>query len=145
MLLVTFLGCMSLQVGGDHRSIETDTEEGVVRQTGTVTLGGDQPQTVYYAIPYNTPPNLTIKDEWPRGNWQLVEQKCDHFIIRRNPLSLGSPLELTWTAKGLKVPPPAAPVVVAPASTTVPATAGSAAPPEPPLPPVPIPVAPGGQ
>jgi hypothetical protein len=144
LLLITFLGCMSLQVGGDHRPMEIDSEEGVVRQSGTVTLRGDQPQTVYYPIPYISPPNLTIKDEWPHERWQLVDQKADHFSIRREPLSLGPPLEITWTAKGLKGPP-AAPVVVLPKGTPGPTPAEPAAPAEPNLPPVPVPVTPNGQ
>jgi hypothetical protein len=41
---------------------------------------------------------------------QIVEQRPDHFRVKN---TMSSPHELTWTARGLKGPPP---VVVVPAA-----------------------------
>jgi hypothetical protein len=126
LLLALFLGCMSLQIGG-RRSVEVPVGDGLIEQTGTVTLTGHEAQKVYYPIPYVSTPNLTLCDKWPCGHWEIIDQQWDHFTVRRSGHSWGSPLELTWTAKGLKGPPPPAPVAVLPAER---------------LPPKPIPVAP---
>jgi hypothetical protein len=141
LLLATFIGCMSLEVSEPHSSITRSTE-GVITQTGTVTVSGHKPETVFYPIPYISTPNLQIEDEWPHEHWELVEQKWDHFTVRRDRNPWSSPLKLSWTAKGVKGPPPPAPVVVAPAVKRLPE------PPPPPadaLPAVPVPVVPPGQ
>jgi hypothetical protein len=130
-LLALFLGCMSMNVGNVLTS-----DEGVLTQSGEVTLNGHKPRTVYYPIPYISTPNLALKDFWDHDDWELVEQHWDHFTVVRKKSSWGSAIELKWTAKGLRGPPPAAPVVVAPPAER-PALVQPA---EPTLPPRPIPV-----
>src|SRR4051812_17012087 len=87
------LGCMSLNIGGGPQTVEKPAEDGLIAQNGTVPLGGDEPQTVYYPIPYVSTPNLTLECEWPFVKWQLVEQKWDHFTVRRDPGTWGSPVK----------------------------------------------------
>jgi hypothetical protein len=113
VLLAMFLGCMSLEIGSAHHSIEQAATDGVVKQTGTVTLEGHQPQTVYYPIPYISTPNLSLRNSFGLTDWEILEQQWDHFTLRRSPHVVGLPLEVKWTARGLKGPPPPAPVVVA--------------------------------
>jgi hypothetical protein len=107
VLLTLFLGCMSLNIGQLHPS-----EDGVLTQSGTLTYHGSKPQTVYYPIPYASTPNLTLKDSWKEDDWEIIDQQSDHFTVRRKDFARGSTPELTWTAKGLRGPPPAPPVVV---------------------------------
>ncbi len=94
-LLATFFGCMSLEIGRPRTVIEAPAADGVIEQTGTVTLHHEKAQTVYYPVPYAGTPNLTISNSSPFDEWELVEQKCDHFTVRRGPQ--GSPFarELT--------------------------------------------------
>jgi hypothetical protein len=113
---------------------------GVITQSGAASLHGRRPQTIYYPIPYASTPNLTLEnaedEDEDEDEWEILEQQWDHFTVRRK----GSPVELKWTAKGLKGPPPAVPVVAAPVSSP-PLTPPRPAPVEGPnLPPRPIPV-----
>jgi hypothetical protein len=135
-LLALFLGCMSMNVGN-----VLTTEDGVLTQSGEVTLNGHKPCTVYYPIPYISTPNLALKDFWDHDDWEIGEQHWDHFSVVRKKSSWGSAIELKWTAKGLRGPPPAAPVVVAPAAES-PAPVRPVPVPraEPALPPRPVPV-----
>jgi hypothetical protein len=138
LLLALFLGCMSMNVGN-----VVTTEDGVLTQSGEVALNGHKPRTVYYPIPYISTPNLAIKDFWDHDDWEIVEQHWDHFTVVRKKSSWGSAIELTWTAKGLRGPPPAAPVVV-PAAESPPLVRNMPHV-EPALPPRPVPVEQAGK
>jgi hypothetical protein len=95
-----------------------------------------EPITVYYPVPYASPPNLEIHDSF--HNCRILEQRADGFrIVQDNPV-----LTFTWTARGVKSAPAAQPV--APASVAV-LPAAPASVPAPVLPPPsnePVPVIP---
>jgi hypothetical protein len=58
---------------------------------------------VFYAVPFQAPPNLQI--EAPDGiNWNFVklkEQKADRFVVQYS-WGMGSPIEVRWRAEGVR-------------------------------------------
>jgi hypothetical protein len=103
-------GCICLSFGGCERA-EAD---GVLTQTGKVTCKCESQVTVYYPVPYASPPNLEIHDQ--AKNFSLLEQRADCFRIVQ--VSPGLP-NVDWTARGMR-----APAVIAPptpeASSSIP-------------------------
>ncbi len=101
ILLVIFLGCMSIAIGNR-------TPDGVVLESGTLVQKGEASVPagtqldVYYPIPYAHPPNLELGDYGEEC--QLVEQHEDHFRIHNtHPLSHS----VKWTARGVRAAEPA--------------------------------------
>jgi hypothetical protein len=107
VLLLIFLGCMSLSIG-----CKTEPD-GTVCQEGKVSLHKGQELDVYYPAPYASPPNLELSGDCDKCD--IIEQKADHFRIRCN-----DPCDATphWQARGLRCPPPGTtpPVIVTPSA-----------------------------
>ena len=124
ILILIFLGCMSLSIG-----CKTEAD-GTSGQEGKLSLHHGQEIDVYYPAPYAAPPNLELSGDCDKC--EIIEQKADHFRIRCNDACDATP---HWKARGLRCPPAVTPpsVLVAP----------SAPPPAPPPPtngsPVPLP------
>jgi hypothetical protein len=68
-------------------------------QQGTVTVTHDQKDgvDVYYAVPYVSPPNLTLGNG--TGLVVIVEQKPDHFKLRAADTTIRS--DVSWKAEGV--------------------------------------------
>jgi hypothetical protein len=78
-------------------------QQQLLKQHGTVTVSdNNSPAEVYYPVSYGSPPNLTIAVE-PKGSVLIVEQKADHFKLKKNT-SLNA-VDVQWQAQG---PRPAA-------------------------------------
>jgi len=89
------LGCMSLNFG----SVETRSESSPNAETGTVTLPANQTIEVYYPNPYLATPNLRVENS---GNdCIVVEQKPNYFRIQNRTANAR---EITWKARGEKIP-----------------------------------------
>jgi hypothetical protein len=114
ILVLIFLGCMNLSIGGRTYSTSdaSPPEDGVFAQEGTVHVKSDSDLDIYYPVPYQRPPNLVLKGE--TQTCEIVEQKEDHFRIH-NPR--GFQIDITWKARGLRL-------AQAPATST-PATSAS--------------------
>jgi len=97
LLTAIIVGCMSISFGG--RSCESH-DDNLLEQEGTLRFGPEC-QTVYYPIPYASPPNLTL--DMPFHALEIEEQAPDHFKVRMTGAVLGA---VTWKAKGLRAPPP---------------------------------------
>ena len=99
ILLVIFLGCVSINIGWPLG--ESGTED-VLVQKGTL-HPSDFDQDVFYPIPYASPPNLTIDEPFHR-DVLIVEQEADHFRVRYTkdkPLAI---FGVEWTARGTRAP-----------------------------------------
>ena len=105
-------GCICLSFGGCEHS-EAD---GVLTQTGKVTCKYESQVTVYYPVPYASPPNLEIHDL--ARNFSLLEQRADCFRIVQ--VSPGLP-NVEWTARGMRAPAAIPPSTPEPAPTMPPA------------------------
>jgi hypothetical protein len=107
LILLTgiIVGCMSISFGG--RSSEA-RDDGLLEQEGEVEVKEGMTQTVYYPVPYASPPNLVIDNFF--GNVEIEEQAWDHFRVRGVKVGLA----VEWKAKGLRGPPAPPPIVVAP-------------------------------
>jgi hypothetical protein len=57
---------------------------------------------VYYPITYVRTPNLSISEDWPASGFHLVEQKWDHFTVRRDDVGPACPVKLAWTTRGVR-------------------------------------------
>jgi hypothetical protein len=123
---------MSLQFGGKTEVVRevVPKPDGVYEQSGAVKLPPHQDVTVYYPVPYLSPPNLTVLDT-PRYErpFRVTEQRADRFRAENNS---SEPIMVEWWSKGLRVVPvPFAPVVVpAGAAESLPAAAPLEAPAE---------------
>lgn len=104
-LTCIILGCMSLSFG-EHNTTITH-EDGLLIQEDTIELHGAA-QTVYYPVPYASPPNLVVESTF--HTVVIEEQAADHFRVRCDDL-FGT---VEWKAKGQRIPPPTPPIVVAP-------------------------------
>jgi hypothetical protein len=96
VFLAFALGCMSIQLGGRNEVFQTDELTGL--QTGRVDIPPGAILEIYYPVPYQSPPNLTIETSWQ--DCLIVEQKADHFKVK-NPS--GTAREVTWKARGLRI------------------------------------------
>jgi len=74
----------------------------LLKQQGSVTVGDDNPVEIYYPISYNSPPNLTILAT-PKGSVLIVEQKADHFKIKKNTGLIT--VDVQWQAQGARPAP----------------------------------------
>lgn len=114
------LGCMSFSFGERTeviRSPEPSAVADAAEQRGKVAVPGGEEITVYYPVPYASPPNLVIRD--PGGVCRVVEQKADCFrIVNSASLTMG-PYDVVWTARGVHASPaqpnPAVPPGTSPA------------------------------
>ena len=106
-LLAVILGCMSVSFEGRKNIIQHDDQ--TFSQTGKQEVPPGQELEIYYPVPYAGPPNLVAATTF--SECQVIEQRPDRFRVKN---TTSSPHELTWTARGLKGPPP---VVVVPAAT----------------------------
>jgi hypothetical protein len=95
ILLSIVLGCMSFSFGG--RTELVHDEDGAYTQSGTISIPGNHEQDVYYAVAYQSPPNLTLEDSW--NTCAITGQWPDHFRVS-NPRLFSC--ELTWKARGIK-------------------------------------------
>jgi hypothetical protein len=99
-------GCICLSFGGwgGHESKEScDSEHpstgGAVTQKGNLTFGNGEPVTVYYPVPFASPPNLEIRDQFSKC--RIIEQRADCFKIVQDGPSIPS---VHWTARGVTGP-----------------------------------------
>jgi hypothetical protein len=109
------LGCMSFTFGGRQELVGQFDDPSCFRQGGRLTIQAGHEIDVYYAIPYQSPPNLVLDDEsaGPRlKSCEIREQFPDHFRVR-NPGIF--PVEVAWTARGMRSMPAPPPTVPAPA------------------------------
>jgi hypothetical protein len=106
-------GCIALSFGG----CEHAEASGVLTQSGKVTCKCESQVTVYYPVPYASPPNLEIHDQ--ARNFSLLEQRADCFRIVQ--VSPGLP-NVDWTARGVRSPATIAPSTSDPAPSVPPAT-----------------------
>lgn len=139
LLAVVVLGCMSLNFGG--REVHcTGSPSGVVlgpggvmQQEGKATLRPGELVTVYFPVPYSSPPNLEVTEaSCLRSHVRVMTQEGGSFVVRNDDTAFDRTVH--WTARGVTGQPPAAVVPVSPAAPpTLPA-------PKEALPPVPVPV-----
>ena len=129
-IVVIFVGCMSLQFGGDRReeviSSSTETQvayppgDGPLEQTGLCAVPPENGvQVVYYPIPYISPPNLSISGS--DDQVEIIEQKREYFKVRNKNSFFVK--HFTWKANGVKIlmnPPPPPVVLRPPAEAPVP-------------------------
>jgi hypothetical protein len=118
LLFVGFsLGCMSFSIGGRTQVVpppadSTAREDGVQRGKAFVPAG--QEMTVYYPTPYTSTPNLEFEESDNKRNFQIVDQKPDHFRVKNlSPWSADVP----WKARGIAVTAARATESAAPAPT----------------------------
>jgi hypothetical protein len=104
VLACIILGCMSISFGG-RSSVSLD--DGLLEQEDKLELHNGATQTVFYPVPYGSPPNLVVDSTFHEV--EIEEQAADHFRVRCSDPT-GS---VTWKAKGLRVTSPP-PIVVAP-------------------------------
>jgi hypothetical protein len=100
ILILIFLGCMSLSFGGLSIGCKTEPD-GTVCQEGKVSLHKGHELDVYYPVPYASPPNLELTGDCDKC--EIMEQKADHFRIRCNDSCDATP---NWQARGVRRPPP---------------------------------------
>ena len=115
VLFVAFsLGCMSLSFGGRTEVIAPG--DSPYAQSGAVELPPYEEQIIYYPIPYQSPPNLTVLDS-PRNHrpFRIVDQRGDGFRIKNETEGR---LLVEWSAKGLRVMAGSAAPLVVPADPT---------------------------
>jgi len=111
VFLAFALGCMSIQLGGRNEVIQNDDATGL--QSGRVDVPPGAVLDIYYPVPYQGPPNLTVETFWQ--DCLIVEQKADHFQLK-NPS--GSAREVTWKARGLRMAT-SQPIVTQPPNASV--------------------------
>jgi hypothetical protein len=109
-LCLAFLGCLSLTVDLGPRPADPD---GVVTQTGCVSLRPGETRDVYYAAPFHSIPQFSMSSGWftDSRDISLMDQHPDHFrLFYGNPTPDARPVTIRWTAKGLpatvSLPPP---------------------------------------
>jgi hypothetical protein len=109
-------GCICLSFGGwGHDSGEQceskhHDSDGAVTQKGSLTFGNGEPVTVYYPVPFASPPNLEIRDQF--NKCRIIDQRADCFRIVQDGPSVPS---VHWTARGITTPastPSVTPVVI---------------------------------
>jgi hypothetical protein len=113
-------GCLCLNIGGfgcDHGD-----PDGVTAQKGELNQGHGGPVTVYYPVPYASPPNLELHDPFHRC--KILEQRPDCFVVVMDGPGIPS---VDWTARGVRTPAPTS----APPASTVAATPGQTPEPQP--------------
>jgi hypothetical protein len=117
-----FLGCMSISIGcrtaEEAKSCADDS--GVLTQEGKVPLYVGGRQTIYYPIPYASPPNLELHD--PHHYYDITEQKEGYFILCCSGFTgfWQEAQAVTWKARGVRCPPPAPPASAPPAENAPP-------------------------
>jgi len=109
-LLAVVLGCMNISFEGRRHIVNNDDQ--TYSQTGEMEVPPGQELEVFYPIPFASPPNLVIASSF--SQCQMIEQRPDRFRVK-NPTGL--PHEVTWTARGMKGPPPGL-VVLPPGQAT---------------------------
>ncbi len=102
-------GCLCLSFGGGcdgHCGGEHPESNGVLTQKGSFAKPTGEPVTVYYPVPYASPPNLEIQD--PLNKCHIIDQRADCFRIVQDGPGM---LNVNWTARGVKSisPSPALP------------------------------------
>ncbi|CAN5570456.1 hypothetical protein BH10PLA2_BH10PLA2_39330 [soil metagenome] len=96
-------GCICLSFGGwgghetgEHCDGDHPDTNGAVTQKGTLTSGNGEPVTVYYPVPFASPPNLEIRDQF--NKCRIIEQRADSFkVVQDGPI----PPSVHWTARGV--------------------------------------------
>jgi hypothetical protein len=124
LVVLTFLGCMSLTFQGRTVSVENGTCPEVICEKGKVHIAANCIADVYYPHAFSTRPNLEFDDH--HDCCELIEQREDGFRVR-NQSSFG--VTMTWKARGVHTETPS-PVVGPPLVVATPAT-GTVPPPEP--------------
>jgi len=113
------LGCMSFTFGG-HTDMVAPHEPAATadlakEQTGNAQVAGGEEITVYYPIPYASPPNLVMRD--PNAVCRVIEQKADCFRIRNTASLTAGYNYVAWTARGVPVQPQGVSPANAPATS----------------------------
>jgi|SRR5947209_4148889 len=111
---ITFLtlgvGCMSFSFGGRTEVVSPHETSAIAdvtaEQKGHAQLASGDEITVYYPVPFASPPNLVIHD--PASTCRVVEQRADCFRIKNNASVAPWRYDIGWTARGVKTLPPAA-------------------------------------
>ena len=93
--LICVLGCMSLNVG--HLDTVQPADANV--QSGKLTIPANQTLDVFYPSPFIVTPNLVVENTC--NDCKVVEQRPNLFRIQ-NPMMFAR--EITWTARGEKIP-----------------------------------------
>lgn len=121
-----FLGCLSLSF--DKHYPPEPPEEGIVCHRGEVNLAPGAEETVYYPLPFASPPNLELTSQF---NWCEIVKQCEDRFIVRNTSHFSITVE--WKARGAKagVVPVPAPVPTSPPPTPPPEPDKQLPPPKP--------------
>ena len=79
-------------------------------------------RTVYYPVPYCSPPNLTLEVDNGFVQVTLLDQKPDQFRFVSRGLAVNNKVDVCWKAKGVRAggPPPPVPPPPEPPSPTQP-------------------------
>lgn len=79
----------------------TPVEAVTVAQEGTATTIGLGEQTVYYPVPFLSPPSLELTPTDSRTMIMGLEQKADRFVVTVVTTGIGQPGgTLKWKARG---------------------------------------------
>ncbi len=91
------IGCMNLTFGGRHEIASPKEAEVAAEglQRGKSYAPYAQEVTVYYPVPYASPPNLEFEDDAKR-QFIVMEQRPDCFKIKNTQVGA----EFTWKARG---------------------------------------------
>lgn len=98
-VLAFCLGCMSLNFGGKTEVVQSD--DGTGSQCGKIQLAAYEELTVYYPVPYYSPPNLQL--DTGCEHFRITDQRADHFKVKNVN---GLTREVSWKARGMKSLPP---------------------------------------
>lgn len=117
------LGCMSLSFGERKEVVSPPvpvpplvpvpaplSDDGPITQTGGQQIAPGDEVTIYYPMPFQSPPNLVISENSGGPSptcYYLIDQKADCFRIRN---ATATTCRFPWTARGLKQIAPVPPV-----------------------------------
>jgi hypothetical protein len=103
------ISCMSFSIERNASDPVTDSRPTLSQSENVTVSYSPEGQKIYYARPYNSPPNLVCEAGLggiENDKLEILEQKPDYFIVRvRNTPSL----RIHWTAKGIAAPAPSPP------------------------------------
>ncbi len=129
------ISCMSFSIERNASETAADLQP-TIKQRGKLTVNDSQEGIqVYYARPFNSPPNLRLEAGPHNDNIELIVQKADYFTVRLKGTTFAR--ELEWFAQGIPaaipVPQGVAPipgvVEITPPSTAMPPKAKDVPPP----------------
>lgn len=104
--LVCGISCLSIDLGS--HTVESPLA-GTLKQEGSLNdvTFSSRIATVYYPRPYVSPPNLELTSSqsiFPAlDSFEVIEQKADHFTVRRRSEGFFNSIVYKWKAEGIPV------------------------------------------